>query len=91
MNVFEIEELEDVLVIEKLSSKLVVHNDEVNTFDFVIESLIEVCSHTWEQAEQCSLFIHHKGKCTVKQGDWEKLAEMRTQICNAGISAEVLD
>ncbi|MBK7959378.1 MAG: ATP-dependent Clp protease adaptor ClpS [Bacteroidetes bacterium] len=89
MNVFEIEELEDVLVIEKLSSKLVVHNDEVNTFDFVIESLIEVCSHTWEQAEQCSLFIHHKGKYAVKDGDLEKLRPMKEALLERGISATI--
>ena len=49
-------------------SKLILFNDDVNTFDHVIESLIEVCGHTEEQAEQCALVAHLKGKCTVKSG-----------------------
>jgi ATP-dependent Clp protease adaptor protein ClpS len=69
---------------------LVVFNDEVNTFDWVIDTLIEVCEHSPEQAEQCTIIIHHKGKCAVKNGDWEQLAQMRQEICRRGISAEVL-
>ena len=51
--------------------KLVLHNDDVNTFDFVIECLIEICKHTLEQAEQCTILVHYKGKCTVKTGSME--------------------
>lgn len=68
---------------------LVVFNDDVNTFDWVIETLIEVCGHTPQQAEQCTLIIHYKGKCCVKEGEFEELAAMRTEICRRGISAEV--
>lgn len=82
---------EELLTIEVETYKLVVFNDDVNSFDHVIEILEEVCDHSPEQAEQCTLIIHHKGKCTVKQGDWEKMAAMRQQICRAGISAEVLE
>jgi ATP-dependent Clp protease adaptor protein ClpS len=71
--------------------KLVVFNDDVNTFDHVIETLCAVCGHSPEQAEQCATIIHFKGKCTVKTGDWEKMAIMRNLICDAGISAEVMD
>jgi len=71
--------------------KLVVFNDDVNTFDHVIETLCAVCGHSAEQAEQCATIIHFKGKCTVKTGDWEKMAIMRNLICDAGISAEVMD
>ena len=66
-----------------------VHNDEVNTFDHVIDTLIEICEHSPEQAEQCTLLIHHKGKCTVKIGAYETLAEMRGAICQRGINAEI--
>ena len=61
----------DVLLLEEenAENKLVLYNDDVNTFDFVIESLIEVCKHTLEQAEQCTMLVHYKGKCTVKTGD----------------------
>ncbi len=72
------------------SHDLVVFNDEVNTFPFVIETLMDVCGHTPEQAEQCTLLIHFKGKCTVKIGTFDELAPMRNDICRRGISAEVL-
>ena len=65
-------------------------NDDVNTFDHVIETLIEVCEHEPEQAEQCTWIIHFKGKCAVKTGTFDKMAAMRNAICNRGISAEVL-
>ena len=69
---------------------LIVFNDEVNTFDHVINTLMEVCEHTPEQAEQCTLIIHYKGKCSVKNGSWEELVPLRNEICRRGISAEVL-
>ncbi|GAB2574794.1 ATP-dependent Clp protease adaptor ClpS [Spirosoma areae] len=70
---------------------LVVFNDDVNTFEHVIDTLIDVCQHTPEQAEQCTLLIHYKGKCSVKNGSWEELVPMRNEICRRGISAEVLN
>jgi ATP-dependent Clp protease adaptor protein ClpS len=69
--------------------KLVIYNDDVNTFDWVIDTLMEVCGHTSEQAEQCTIIIHYKGKCAVKEGPFEELAGMRNEICRRGISAEV--
>ena len=84
---------EEVLeeIIETDLFNLVVFNDDVNTFEFVIDTLIDVCDHTPEQAEQCTLIIHHKGKCAVKNGSWEDLVPMRNEICRRGISAEVLN
>jgi ATP-dependent Clp protease adaptor protein ClpS len=79
---------EDVVTVEEHS--LVVFNDDVNTFDHVIETLIKVCDHTPEQAEQCTWIIHYKGKCTVKEGSFNTLKSMRDAICDRGISAEVL-
>ena len=78
-------------VIETDLYKLVLFNDDVNTFDYVIDTLIEVCEHTPEQAEQCTIIIHFKGKCAVKNGSWEELVPMRNEICRRGISAEVLN
>ncbi|MCS6973513.1 MAG: ATP-dependent Clp protease adaptor ClpS [Cyclobacteriaceae bacterium] len=69
---------------------LVVFNDDVNTFDHVIETLIRVCKHTPEQAEQCTWIIHYRGKCTVKQGSFEQLRPMRDAICEAGIDARII-
>jgi ATP-dependent Clp protease adaptor protein ClpS len=92
MQPFE-ETVVDVLdeVVETDVHNLVVFNDEVNTFEHVIETLIDVCGHTAEQAEQCTLLIHYKGKCSVKNGSWEELVPMRNEICRRGISAEVLN
>ena len=84
----EVDVLEETIDIDL--NDLVVFNDEVNTFDHVIDTLIKVCKHTQEQAEQCALLIHHKGKCAVKQGTFEELVPMRNAICQRGISAEVI-
>ncbi|MFN3839093.1 MAG: ATP-dependent Clp protease adaptor ClpS [Cyclobacteriaceae bacterium] len=69
---------------------LVVFNDDFNTFDHVIDTLIRVCRHTVEQAEQCTWIIHHKGKCTVKHGTLVELKPMRDAICEAGIDARII-
>ena len=84
----DIELLEEIVETEVRS--LVVFNDEVNTFAWVIETLMEVCEHAPEQAEQCTLIIHFKGKCSVKQGEFDSLVSMRNEICRRGISAEIL-
>jgi ATP-dependent Clp protease adaptor protein ClpS len=76
--------------VEKEVKALVVFNDDVNSFDWVIQTLIQVCAHTPQQAEQCTLIIHHKGKCRVKEGEFEDLVPMRNEICRRGISAEIL-
>ncbi len=74
---------------EGQSHILVVWNDDVNTFDWVIETLVEVCGHTEEQAEQCALLIHTKGRYGVKQGDIEVLKPMCEAICERMISATI--
>ena len=79
----------DVLTEEASDFQLVVWNDEVNTFDWVIETLVEVCGHTPEQAEQCALFIHTKGKYAVKNGDYDILKPMCDSITDRGINATV--
>ena len=68
---------------------LILHNDEVNTFEFVIESLIEVCEHTSEQAEQCTYLVHYKGKCDVKSGPMETLKSMRHALVDRGLMATI--
>ena len=68
---------------------LIVWNDEVNTFDWVIETLVEVCKHTREQAEQCAYIIHFHGKYGVKQGDYDTLKPMRESIVERGIDATI--
>lgn len=81
----------DVLLLEKTTEtkNLVVHNDEVNTFDWVIESLVTVCNHTFEQAEQCAVIIHTKGKYAVKEGSLKKLRPMKDAILERGIQVTI--
>ena len=69
---------------------LVVFNDDVNTFAHVIETLIRVCEHSTEQAEQCTMIIHYKGKCAVKTGSFDYLKPLREAICEVGIDARIL-
>lgn len=69
---------------------LVVFNDDFNTFEHVINTLIKVCKHSAEQAEQCTLLIHYKGKCAVKNGSYEELRPLKDGICEAGIDAKIL-
>jgi ATP-dependent Clp protease adaptor protein ClpS len=79
----------DVLTSYEQSCSLVVWNDEVNTFEWVITTLIEVCGHSQEQAEQCSYIIHFQGKYAVKQGSYEELKPMCDAITDRGINATV--
>ena len=84
--------LEDVMLEESVSlnNEIVLYNDDVNTFDHVIDTLIKVCDHTAEQAEQCSIIVHYKGKCTVKTGVYDDLKPQCTQLLEAGLSAEIV-
>lgn len=84
--------LEQILVEEEnlTQSQIVLFNDEVNTFDHVIETLISVCDHSPVQAEQCSLIVHYKGKCTVKTGDYKDLKPRCSGLLEAGLSAEIV-
>ena len=84
------EEVEVELLEENTDLRnLVVYNDDVNTFDHVIETLIKVCRHTQEQAEQCTMLIHYKGKCTVKVGSYEELVGMCTSLHQKDLSADI--
>src|ERR1700752_2710032 len=71
------------------SHSLVVWNDEVNTFEWVIETLIKICGHTTEQAEQCAMLIHTQGKYAVKKGDYDTLKPMCDAITERGIGATI--
>jgi ATP-dependent Clp protease adaptor protein ClpS len=73
-----------------LNHEIIVFNDDVNTFDHVIDTLIRVCGHTPIQAEQCSLIIHYNGKCTVKTGAFDKLKVQCSRLLSAGLSAEII-
>jgi ATP-dependent Clp protease adaptor protein ClpS len=68
---------------------LVLFNDDVNTFEFVIEILVEVCKHDPEQAEQCALVAHFKGKCVVKNGDYHALRPLQSEMTNRGLTVTI--
>ncbi len=89
---YQEQESVDVLekVVEEDLSDLVVFNDDVNTFEHVINILMKVCKHSAEQAEQCTMLIHYKGRCTVKHGTFAELRPMCESILDAGITATVM-
>ena len=80
----------DLAVESSRLHEIILFNDEVNTFDHVIKTLIEVCEHTPQQAEQCSLIVHYKGKCSVKRGSYDELEPKCIRLHAAGLSAEIV-
>ncbi|MFS4467189.1 ATP-dependent Clp protease adaptor ClpS [Maribacter sp. 2210JD10-5] len=87
------EEISEELLLEEETvqqNEIVLFNDDVNTFDHVIETLISVCEHSAEQAEQCSLIVHYNGKCTVKTGEYNDLEPRCSRLLQAGLSAEIV-
>ena len=86
--IYESEVIEELVDVQS-PFQLIVWNDEVNTFEWVIETLMEICHHSYEQAEQCAYIIHFKGKYAVKHGSFEELQPMRDAITERGIGATV--
>jgi ATP-dependent Clp protease adaptor protein ClpS len=82
---------EEVLVEEQVEKnhEIVLYNDDVNTFDHVINCLVRICKHTSEQAEQCAIIVHYTGKCAVKTGSIEELKPQCLRLLDAGLSAEI--
>ncbi len=83
---------EEVALLEREDEvyKIVLWNDDVNTFDYVIEALIEICCHTLEQAEQCTILVHYKGKCTVKTDSLEVLKPMHEKLLARSLTSEIV-
>ncbi len=86
----QIQEHTDVLTDEEKENQIVLYNDDVNTFDHVIETLVYACDHTPIQAEQCAWIVHYKGKCTVKSGSFDDLKPRCSLLLDAGLSAEII-
>lgn len=70
---------------------LVLFNDEVNSFDFIIESLINICEHNPVQAEQCTIIAHYKGKCDVKLGSYDQLLDLKREFDLKGITTSICE
>ena len=86
---YQSEDQEQILTARQEPCQLIVWNDEVNTFEWVISTLMEICGHTHEQAEQCAYIIHFNGKYAVKKGDFDQLKPMCEAIIERGINATV--
>ncbi len=74
---------------DQQQSTLVLHNDDINTFDYVMEILVEVCDHSMTQAEQCATITHYKGKCEVRSGTLNEMRELRYRLISHGLKAIV--
>jgi ATP-dependent Clp protease adaptor protein ClpS len=83
------EQWEDTALLVDEGCNLIVWNDEVNTFQWVIDTLVEICGHSIEQAEQCAYLIHYKGKYAVKHGSFEDLKPQCDAITDRGINATI--
>ena len=83
---------EEVLVLDDTDDvyKLILHNDDIHTFDYVIDALIEICKHEPHQAEQCTMLVHYKGKCTVKTGSLELLKPMHEKLISRSLTSEIV-
>ena len=86
-----VEEVIEVLLKEENAKALILYNDDVNTFEFVTESLIKVCRHEQLQAEQCTYLVHYTGKCAVKNGTYKELKPLREALLDRGLSATIED
>ena len=81
--------IEEIDISGLFDKKLVVHNDDHNTFSHVIMTLVSACGHSTSQAEQCAYLIHRKGKCSLKEGGYEYLKPIKTKITDEGIRATI--
>ncbi|MDP1800277.1 MAG: ATP-dependent Clp protease adaptor ClpS [Bacteroidota bacterium] len=83
------QEIIEVVLKEEATKALLLYNDDVNTFEFVTESLIKVCEHDVLQAEQCTYLVHYTGKCVVKNGTFKKLKPLCEALLERGLSAKI--
>ncbi len=86
---WQTERSEETVVSTEAVHNLIVWNDDVNTFDWVIESLVDICGHEKIQAEQCAVIIHHRGKCSVKKGSFDDLRPQAEGLIDRGIQATI--
>ncbi len=80
----------DVLEQEVPQHEIILFNDDVHTFDYVIDALMDVCEHDLIQAEQCTVLVHYKGKCGVKTGEYDELKPKCSKLLQLGLSAEIV-
>tara|TARA_A100001015_G_scaffold264291_1_gene311804 strand:+ start:5901 stop:6275 length:375 start_codon:yes stop_codon:yes gene_type:complete len=84
------EELEEIELLDEKKFQIILYNDDVNTFEHVIDCLVKICDHNYLQAEQCAYIVHHSGKCSVKTGSLDELVPKCKALLEEGLSAEVV-
>ncbi|MCQ2278093.1 MAG: ATP-dependent Clp protease adaptor ClpS [Bacteroidales bacterium] len=80
---------EELATLEDSGCSLILHNDDYHTFDYVIKALMDICRHTYEQAQQCSILVHYRGRCTVKTGSYSDLLPMHTALLDRQLTSEI--
>ena len=81
---------DDAAVLEDSGCSLVLHNDDIHTFDYVIKALVDICRITYAQAEQCTILVHCHGKCTIKHGSYDDLQPMHTALIDKQLTSEIV-
>lgn len=87
----QLEEALEVVVEKDKQYALILYNDDVNTFDHVINCLIRICNHQPSQAEQCATIVHFKGKCQVSSGSLTEMQAQCTALLDELLSAKIED
>lgn len=90
MEKYQTQESADLATLSDEGCKLVLYNDDYHTFDYVIKALVDICRHSLDQAEQCTILVHCKGKCVVKNGSYETLLPMHTAMLNKQLTTEII-
>ena len=80
----------DAAVLEDSGCSLVLHNDDIHSFDYVIKALVDICRITYAQAEQCTILVHCHGKCTIKHGSYDDLLPMHTALIDKQLTSEIV-
>ena len=81
---------DDAAVLEDSGCSLVLHNDDIHSFDYVIKALVDICRITYAQAEQCTILVHCHGKCTIKHGSYDDLLPMHTALIDKQLTSEIV-
>lgn len=81
---------QDTATLEDSGCKLVLYNDDVHSFDYVIKALVDICRHTHDQAEQCAILVHCRGNCIIKHGSYTTLMPMHTALLNKQLTSEII-
>lgn len=89
MQQYQSQELDNTATDEDEGCRLILYNDDVHTFDYVIKALVDICRHSFAQAEQCAILVHCRGNCVVKNGSYETLLPMHQALLDKQLTSEI--